>query len=59
MCGFSDSVETFLDPRRRSVRERKPGRMQRVERVNVLVIIVVPGGIVCFESSVVELQLRN
>jgi hypothetical protein len=41
MCGLSDSVETGLDaPRRKSVGVRKPGRMERVERTNVVESIV-------------------
>jgi hypothetical protein len=41
MCGLSGSVDTGLEARRRSVGALKAGRMQRVERANVLESIVV------------------
>jgi hypothetical protein len=36
MCELSGNVETFLEARRYKVGALKPGRMQRVERANVL-----------------------
>jgi hypothetical protein len=59
MCGLSDSVETGLDaPRRKSVGARKPGRMQRVERTNVVESIVKLSGRWQTELfDVVKLQL--
>lgn len=40
MCGWSGSVETGLEARRRSVGALKAGRMQRVERKTVFDSIV-------------------
>jgi hypothetical protein len=40
MCGFEGSVDVHLEPRRNSVGARALGRMQRIERTNVLDSIV-------------------
>jgi hypothetical protein len=44
MCELSGNVETFLEARRYKVGALKPGRMQRVERANVLESMLVYHG---------------
>jgi hypothetical protein len=44
MCELSGNVETFLEARRYKVGALKPGRMQRVERANVLESMLVCHG---------------